>query len=272
MGLADRRLWGWGVLAAVSLVMPASAVAEDITTDPRHGLPARFTADNLGSVRAGVVTRSHLSEHGEAVTVTDAWRLRGDHLVEQVSLEREGVWVRADGSPLPPSPGDEARLDGERYELSYTRGWRAPAIEAGGLSIAVTPHAGLGVGSEGLTPKAGARLTIGDRLDRLAPDGQQAFGDRGRWYLFAAGEGRAVGYNFARTRDGEFERAGFSQDRGAYIGDASVGVAWRRGATQASFGYVYREHKVRGWRTSETIDRDRSEGLLAVQLSIKPDW
>ncbi|WP_374275508.1 lipid A-modifier LpxR family protein [Brevundimonas sp.] len=195
-----------------------------------------------------------------------------DRVVDRVRLEQEGSWVRTDGSPLPPAVGEAARLDPQSYELSYTRGWRSPAIEAGGLEIAVTPHAGVGVGTGGLAPRAGASLTIGERIDKLAPEGREAFGDRGRWYLFAAGEGRAVGYNFARTRDGDYVRSGLSQDRGAYIGDASVGVAWRRGDMQASFGYVYREHKVSGWRTSETLDRERSEGLVAFQLSIKPDW
>ncbi|MFN3353163.1 MAG: DUF2219 domain-containing protein, partial [Brevundimonas sp.] len=93
---------------------------------------------------------------------------------------------------------------------------------------------------------------------------------RSRWYLYAAGSGRAVGYNFARTRDGDYARSGVTHDSGAFLGDASVGVAWRRGAVQSSVGVVYREIDASELR-GDSFDKDVSEGLLAFQFSIKPE-
>src|SRR5690606_41363730 len=107
-------------------------------------------------------------------------------------------------------------------------------------------------------------------LARLGPNGAEPFGERRRGYLYAAGSRRAVGYNFARTRDGEFTGSGVTQDAGSYLGDASIGVAYRRGALQSSFGVVYREIEAKGLRGYQGINTDVSEGLVAFQLTIRP--
>lgn len=191
---------------------------------------------------------------------------------DRLRLRTEGVVRRADGSPLPPGPLDPAAWETEHYDLSYTRGWTESLGQTGsGLDVTVTPHIGVGVGSRGGATEAGATLRIGPDLDRLVPDGGEAFGERPRWYLYAAGSGRAVGYNFARTRDGDFARSGVSHDSGTFLGDASLGVAMRRGPLQGSVALVYREIEVEELRSGNGIDTDVSEGLIAFQLSIKPE-
>jgi hypothetical protein len=55
------------------------------------------------------------------------------------------------------------------------------------------------------------------------------------------------------------------------MGDASIGVAMRRGAIQSSIGLVYREIETEGLRAGHGVDTDVSEGLIAFQLSIKPE-
>lgn len=203
---------------------------------------------------------------------TDVWFDSGSH-ADRLRLTTRGSLRRADGAPLPVALGDRSAFDAEAYDVSYTRGWPvARGYTPSGLEVSLTPHAGFGVGDEGGSAEAGATLKIGDNLDRLAPDGRERFGDRARWYLYAAGSGRAVGYNFARTRDGDYTRSGVSQDKGSFLGDASVGVAYRRGPMQGSFGVVYREIKAEGLRGGEGFDRDVSEGLVAFQLSIRPEW
>ena len=191
---------------------------------------------------------------------------------DRLRLRTEGVVRRADGSPLPPGPLDPAAWEAEHYDLSYTRGWTESLGQTGsGLDVTLTPHIGVGVGSRGGATEAGATLRIGPDLDRLVPDGGEAFGERPRWYLYAAGSGRAVGYNFARTRDGDFARSGVSHDSGTFLGDASLGVAMRRGPVQGSVALVYREIEVEELRSGNGIDTDVSEGLIAFQLSIKPE-
>ena len=219
----------------------------------------------------------HLPERhftpGRGEIVTEAWRDTPAGAVERLRLIRSGDWLCADGAALAFNPRDGAVLEDGAYRISYTRGWPTRSYDAEtGLQVEVIPHAGFGVGSEGGTAEAGATIRVGSGLDRLVPEGDAAFDeDQARWYLFAAGSRRAVGYNFARTRDGDFVRSGMSHDSGAFIGDAQVGVAWRRGDMQTSFGYVYRKHKVREL-AGRDFDRERSEGVLAFQLSIRPDW
>jgi hypothetical protein len=190
---------------------------------------------------------------------------------DRLRLRTGGVVRRADGSPLPPGPLDPAAWEAEHYDLTYTRGWTGTLGQTGsGLDVTLTPHIGVGVGSRGGATEAGATLRIGPDLDRLVPDGGEAFGERQRWYLYAAGSGRAVGYNFARNRDGDFARSGVSHDSGTFLGDASLGVAMRRGPVQGSLALVYREIEVEQLRSGNGIDTDVSEGLIAFQLSIKP--
>lgn len=191
---------------------------------------------------------------------------------DRLRLRAEGSVRRLDGSPLPPGPLDPATFDAEHYDLTYTRGWTETLGQTpSGLDVTLTPHVGVGVGTRGGTTEAGATLRIGRGIEKLVPDGGDAFGERPRWYLYAAGSGRAVGYNFARTRDGDFARSGYSQDSGNFLGDASVGVAMRRGPVHTSVSVAYREIETEGLRAGHGVDTDVSEGVIAFQLSIKPE-
>lgn len=205
-----------------------------------------------------------------AATRRDVW-VEGEGYSDRVRLRTMGQVRRADGSPLPARAIDQVELQAEAYDVSFVRGWPAArGYTASGLEVSLTPHAGVGFGSRGGSAEAGATLRIGSGLERMVPEGQEAFGQRARWYIYAAGSGRAVGYNFARNRDGDYDRSGYSHDAGSFLGDASVGVAYRRGDLQGSFGLVYREIEPEGVRGSRSFDNDVDEGLIAFQLSIKP--
>ena len=206
-----------------------------------------------------------------ATTTRDVWH-EAEGYSDRLRLRARGELRRADGSPVPLTPMDQAVFDAEGYEVSYTRGWTtARGYTASGLEVTLTPHVGIGAGDRGGTAEAGATLKIGSSADRILPEGAAAFGERARWYIYAAGSGTAVGYNFARDRDGQYASSGYSRDSGSFLGDASIGVALRKGDMQGSFGLVYREIEAEGM-TGHGIDNDVSEGLVAFQLSIKPEW
>lgn len=197
--------------------------------------------------------------------------MSGEGFTDRLRLTSQGAWRRADGAPLPPTPQFAGDLENERLGLNYRRGWEGARGEtASGLEVSLTPHAGIDLRDGRGALEAGATLRIGNDLDDMVPEGRDAFGDRSRWYLFAAGSGRAFGYNWARDRDGAYARSGVSHDSGAFLGDASVGVAWRRGHVQSSVGLVYREIDA-GELRGDSFDKDVDEGLLAFQLSIKPE-
>lgn len=214
------------------------------------------------------------SESPQAFSATsraDVWR-EGDGFNDRLRLTAHGSLRRADGAPVPATLQDQSDFNADSYDVTYTRGWPAArGYTASGLEVSLTPHAGVGVGGQGGLAEAGATLKIGSDLARLVPRGSREFGERSRWYVYAASSGRAVGYNFARNRDGDYTRSGVSQDRGTFLGDASIGVAMRRGDMQTSFGVVYREIKAKGMRGGDGIDREVSEGLIAFQFSIRPE-
>lgn len=268
-GVADaRQLWAPNAFEeapAATTIAPAAQLNHQgfrvDTTDARFGAPIDLPSAFEAGDRSGLAV----------TTRRDVWLDRGGS-ADRLTLETAGRLRRADGAPLPVTPLDAAEMDPEAYDVRYVRGFTAArGRTASGLEVSLTPHAGFGVGSEGGSAEAGATLKIGEGLERLAPDGHERFGERPRWYLYAAGSGRAVGYNFARTRDGDYARSGYTNDRGAFLGDASIGVAYRRGDVHTSLGVVYREIDAgKGLRGMSGLDTDVDEGLIAFQLSIKP--
>ena len=252
---------------------PAATVSDLLTRIDREDRFARADRPAFGPEEgwSGYAPPSRDRTSPWVASSRDVW-FENNAFDDRLRLRTEGPVRRVDGSPLPPGPLDPAAYEAEHYDLTYTRGWtEILGRTASGLDVALTPHVGVGVGSRGGSTEAGATLRIGPDLDRLVPEGEEAFGQRPRWYLYAAGSGRAVGYNWARNRDGEFARSGVSHDAGSFMGDASLGVAMRRGPVQSSIGLIYREIGVEGLRAGEGVDTDVSEGVIAFQLSIKPE-
>lgn len=171
---------------------------------------------------------------------------------------------------------DRAQYDAKAIDVSLLRDWPAAfSFDAGKLGVDLSPHAGVGMGSRGGSAEAGARVELSKRRDdqavqRLRDLGVregEGFGDRGRWYLFAAASGRAVGLNMLRNENG-WDHGGWTTDpTSTLVGDAQVGVGWRKGDLQTSFGYMHREvkgdHMIFGQQT-------REDSMLAFTLSIKP--
>lgn len=164
----------------------------------------------------------------------------------------------------------------DRFDGMLRRSWpKAVTFRSDGLEFDIAPHAGFGVGRFGTQAEGGATLIVsksrGERaLEQLRDLGVKdgtSFGDKGRWYLFAAASGRAVGLNMLRGENG-WDRAGWSTDAsGALVGDAQVGVGWRKGDIQSSFGVIHREvkgrHMVWGQQT-------RDDTVAAFTFSLRP--
>ncbi|WP_293356968.1 lipid A-modifier LpxR family protein [Phenylobacterium sp.] len=166
--------------------------------------------------------------------------------------------------------------ENDRFDVTLVRSWpKAVSFRSEKLAFDIAPHAGFGVGSFGTRAEGGATLTVsksrGERaLEQLRDLGVKdgaSFGDQGRWYLFAAASGRAVGLNMLRGEHG-WDRAGWSTDAtGALVGDAQVGVGFRKGDVQSSFGVIHREvkgrHMIFGQQT-------RDDTVAAFTFSLKP--
>lgn len=271
--VAQAAPTSWIVDTAVAPDEPAPATVAELLIQLDHH--ASLNDTDAGGFTPPLEASDRFLDPGTAPRATDhrdVW-FETPEFTDRLRLRTEGTLRRADGAPVPVSPLDAAALESEHYDLSYVRGWPATlGYTASGLEVTLTPHAGLGIGTRGGTAEAGAILKIGTDMEHLVPAGSTTFGERARWYIYAAGSGRAVGYNFARTRDGEFARSGVSHDSSNFAGDASLGVAFRKGDLQSSIGVIYRELGPSDLRTGYGVDTDVSEGVFAFQLSIKPGW
>ncbi len=222
--------------------------------------------------------------------------IAGQGLVRQNTLElmqapqgSSGVYVfrlttagvaRAPGGVVTARPDSLFEPEVDDVSIDVVHGWPgAWQMSAGDYDADLSPHAGFSIGNFGSAAEAGAMVRVGpDLSDKVIQglnqmgvhtvDGAR-FGDRARWYLFAAASGKAVGLNMMRDADGNLRRYGLSTDpASAMIGDAQLGLGWRKGSMQASFGYIHRniktDHVFTGGEPVKTED-----SVVAFSLSIK---
>jgi hypothetical protein len=192
--------------------------------------------------------------------------------VDSLRVSVGGVFRAPGGAPLNLS---RAQYDANAYEVELTRDWPAAlAYDGPSFGVDLTPHAGVGMSSFGGQAEAGATVRLmqrdaiaADRLRALGVSDGSTFGERGRWYLFAAASGRAVGLNMLHGDNG-WDRAGWTTDAtSALVGDTQVGIGWRKGAMQTSFGYIHRE--VKGDNRLWGLDT-KSDSMVAFSLTIHP--
>ncbi|MGZ6003119.1 MAG: hypothetical protein ACXWK1_14545 [Caulobacteraceae bacterium] len=154
----------------------------------------------------------------------------------------------------------------------------ALVLEAGEASVSLSPHAALRSDALGRSAEAGVTARIGSlggvvqsRLRALGvKDGAAAYGDQGRFYLFAAVRGQAVGMNLVAGADG-MHRDGWSQDAAsALIGDGQVGLGWRKGGMEADLGYVHRGVHIRN--APRGVSDSYADDMAAVSFTLRPNW
>lgn len=180
--------------------------------------------------------------------------------------------VAPSGLPLAPgqTPWDQA------YSVSLERAWpRAVSFETRNFGVDFSPHAAFGMSSYGGVAEAGGRIEFSQKLGEMAKERLKAmgvrdgaaFGDQGRWYLFAAASGRAVGLNMLRGESG-WNRAGWTTDpTSTLVGDAQVGVGWRKGPMQTSLGFVHQTLKNNHLLYGED---SQSESMVAFSFTVRP--
>lgn len=190
--------------------------------------------------------------------------------VDSVRLRVGSVAGEAGGLLIP----GRAEFAPRDYEVTMVRRWPgALRFEAGKLDVDLSPHAGVGVTSRGgSSAEAGATISFSqraaDRLKALGVRDGAAFGDQGRWYIFASASGRAVGFNMLHREDG-WNRAGWSTDpMSRLVGDTQVGVGWRKGPLQTSLGLVHREVKTS--HLPYGIDPNSSDTMVGLSFSVRP--
>ncbi len=215
--------------------------------------------------------RGAVSYRSSAVVVGE-----DEHAVDSVRMSVASIAPVGRTRPLALVRPDEDSFEDRDVDVTVTRGWPAAvSLGAGKYALDVTPHAGLGFGGAGGSAEAGATVRFGKKMgDQVVnslgvEDGRQ-FGSRGRWYVFAAASGQAVGMNMLRSGDGDWSGAGVTTDASSkLVGDGQAGVAWRKGPMQASFGYVHRKIRAKDQIMGMATQKDE---MLAFSFSLRPHW
>lgn len=242
----------WPTCVAIALGVAAAEPAAAQAFTPEHMIePDLFRPET-----ADVLNRAAFTQDADVrLTPLDTLRIRREAAPD--GIERAGL------------------TDG-RVDVMAVRSWPgAIRFQSEKLEFDVAPHAGFGVSRFGTQAEGGATLTVSksrtdqamERLRDMGVKDGAGFGDTGRWYLFAAASGRAVGMNVLRGEHG-WDRAGWTTDAtGGLVGDAQVGVGWRKGDVQSSFGVIHREvkgkHMVFGQHT-------RDDTVAAFTFSFRP--
>jgi len=251
----------------------ASPAVASRTADPSFGLSP---AGAYGDAKLLDANR-YYEGHGPVTWRSNAFVVgQGAHAVDSVRVSVARVARTGETRPLSLVRPDEDSFEDRDVDVTVTRGWPAAVrLGAGKYALDVTPHAGLGFGGAGGTAEAGATVRFGKRMEdrvvnSLGVSDGRAFGNRGRWYVFAAASGQAVGLNMLRNQDGDWSRAGFTTDNNSkLIGDGQAGLAWRKGPMQASFGYVHRSIKAKDHIMGMATQKDE---MVAMTFSLKPHW
>lgn len=259
--------------AAAFAPRPAEARAVDAQGGAFSTSPAALYGDaNLLEADRYYAGRGPVSWRSSSMVVGD-----DGHAVDSVRVSVARSSRLAETAPLSLVRPDAANFDADSVDVSLSRGWpSAVKFGAGKLAVDFTPHAGLGFGGAGGTAEAGGMVRIGKSMENRVinglgvRDGREAFGDRGRWYLFAGASGQLVGMNLLRGQEGDWTRAGVTADTTSkLVGDAQAGVGWRRGPMQASVGYIRREIKAKDQIMGMATQED---SVVALSFSLKPQW
>jgi hypothetical protein len=272
-----RRLAIWAIVLGCGAASAAMAAPPAVTSPSAAALAE---AAFLPSAASADLDTSSLFEHDSFAPGVGLFRWSGGQqalighgagTVDSLSINVGALSVGPGGLPLVGTHGD---VTSPAYQVNMVRNWpRAFSFGAHGVDFDVSPHAGLGMDSYGAgSAEAGATLHIsksdlaGQRLQALGMRDGRTFGDRGRWYLFAAASGRAVGLNMMHGDTG-WNRAGWSTDpTSRLVGDTQVGVGFLKGPLQTSFGFVHRD--VKGEHLMYGVD-PHSESMVALSFAIR---
>jgi len=158
----------------------------------------------------------------------------------------------------------------------------ALSLSGGGYDFSVVPQGAVESGGGASSAQAGAMVRLGADLQGKVMEGLNRLGmktvspaalqNRGRLYLFAAYSGRQIGLNIAHGTQGGIQRLGWSAEGAStLVSDAQAGVGWRKGAWQASVGYVHRDVNSNYDNGFGNVGMQRlSDNMVAFTLSVHP--
>lgn len=124
-----------------------------------------------------------------------------------------------------------------RFAFAYS--FPGEGQEPGQLDVDVQPAAKLVMGRDVSGAGAGAMVRIGQNFTR-----PRASGELTGWYVYAGADAQALTYRI-NADAAPFTEAMRVEDK-VMVGDAQLGVAWRRDRGEYTLGFMHREVKYQG--------------------------
>ncbi len=255
-----------------SPTVPADPVRTSAALGEAFATPAFLDEPLSGQPRASTGRVAAAGEGLIAWRSSEVSRAAGGGAVDSVRLSVQQVSRTPLTAPGAPDP--------QAVDVAFTRGWPDAMLVRGmGIGVNVSPHAGFGVGSAGGNrAEAGAMFkfssiddAVRDRLSAMGVKNGSAYGDQGRWYVFAAVKGQAVGLNMMSNATGALRQAGWSTDASsALVGDGQLGLGWRKGGIETTVGYIHRGVHVKDAPLGASDSF--SEDLAAMSFTFHPRW
>jgi hypothetical protein len=234
---------------AAAAATPDSVLSRQALFNAANATPAAGVAAsglNLGQADRGLVRFST----GEASVGGDGT------YIDSIRISTADYGSRPGAALL--RPNDLGGANSQGLDLAYIRNWpQALSLDAGRLTMDVTPHAGFGVLAGGArTAEAGALVKLQQKMLRAA--GMTGQSDPGHLFLFAGATERTVNLNAPHTQ------AAMGPDpEDGFISEAQAGVGFQRGVFQASFGFSHQS-----MRLDSLGDESRIDNRVGLRISI----
>ena len=178
-------------------------------------------------------------------------------------------------------PGYLTAADEGALDFGAPSGRSTLSLSGGGYEFAFVPQGAVSSGDGASSAQAGAMLRVGTDIQDKVMTGLNKLGmhtvssdslqARNRFYLFAAYSGREVGLNFGRGAQGGLQRLGWSADGAStLVSDGQIGMGWRKGAMQASVGYVHRDVNANDAGFGNVGMQKLSDNMVAFTFSFRP--
>jgi hypothetical protein len=227
--------WIFGLLVCTCAAAASAALANPVSSlDPLTD--AAFAGPTLGGATAP--GPRYIAGQGMVQVAggqTASFAPEGAPYVDTVTVYTAGRDANPAAALLRPHSRDGGEI--RAYDVSYVRNWPAALrLNAGKVSLDVTPHAGIGMMSGGQTAEAGAMLRFGNRPEqRLLAGLDPREAAQSRIFLYAGARRKAGGLGLLRSATAPL---GDNFARDGLVKETQAGFAFRRGAMQASFGYT----------------------------------
>jgi hypothetical protein len=195
-----------------------------------------------------------------AVAVAPPEPIRLSRTVAQPPADQAQLALLDVPSPRSPSPALSVPLS----RMALTTPARAPdVVPEPRIQLTISDHvpsapgSGLDLGSSVFSEPVLAFRPTRPAFDikrlslRVGPS--QKVGNKGRWFVFAAGSGKAFGLNLIRDPLQGWKPAGWSVEQLAEFGKAQLGIGWRKGSRQVAASVARREISAYGMSREDTV-------------------